>query len=266
MKQLIGQLIAFVSVFFIGTHFVWATVSISPAIVSLDLEQGRPSGKFVISNKSSEEKRYRIQAAHFEYSPQGGLGVIAPDENSLATWIKFNPREFSLPANSKRVIRFAILPRGKLNKKTYWAAMELESLDTMQYGKKDNKGSEYKVKVVPSVLVPIFGTVGNVTYSGVIDELKLDHTEDGLKVMANVVNTGNGKLVLNGEYQVVEQTGKVVVKNKLAPGLLLPEASRQMVSFIPVKEIKAGNYKLRIAYRSPGADDEIVKEVPLVLN
>lgn len=266
MKQLIGRFILLCSAFFMAVNFAWGSISISPALVSVDLNQGRPSGKFVITNKSGQEKRYRIQVVHFRFSPTGGLGIINPDERSLATWIKFNPREFSLPGNSKRIIRYAIVPRGKLSKKTYWAAMELESLDANEIKSKVDENSSYSIKAIPSILVPIFGTVGDVEYSGVVDDVGLNPTEEGLEVTVKVVNVGEGRLALRGIYQVLSTSGELVAQDTLASGLVLPENSRLMMTRIPTENIAAGNYKLRIAYELVGTDKQMIKEVPLVLN
>lgn len=246
------------------TGITWASISITPAVVSVDLEQGRPSGRFVITNTGDKEQRYRILATHFNYSPEGGLGIVPPDENSLAEWLKFNPREFTLPPKSKRVVRYAILPRGKLSKKTYWAAMELESLNPNEFkSQKNEAGSSYSLKVATAILVPIFGTVGDIIYSGDLENLKLKSNDEGYELAVDVVNTGEGRLSMKGNYHILAASGEEVATNTLASGLVLPNAKRHMISRIPTSELKPGDYNIKLVYTSPGLAEAIVRELPI---
>jgi len=269
VKSFFVAVIALITLF--AFEVSWANVSVSPAIVSVDIKKGRPSGRFEISNTGEEEQRYRVLATHFEQTASGGLNVIPPDENSLAPWIKFNPREFTLPPKSRKVIRYVIAPRGKLDKKTYWAAMELESLKSKEYkSPKMEDGNQYSVQVVPSLLVPMFATVGKLHYEGKIFGSRVLTTENGPQLQIDIANHGEGNLALRGTYQVLKQARppmigeEVIAEDKLGSGLILPNAKRRMKTLIPGKELTPGQYTVRASYTAEGLESALAKDLTFV--
>jgi len=167
-------------------------------ILEVSFDRGRPSGQFIISNIGDAEERYRVRSVHFTFLKDGGVRRIQPDEHSLASWIKFNPTEFTLPPKTKRAVRYTIIPKGKLKAGEYWGAMELESLNTTVGSGKDERGTEYQVEVISTILVPLFGRFGNVRYQGVVKEVKITPKGTGQCIELSVENTGEGRLLIEG--------------------------------------------------------------------
>ncbi|NNL57269.1 MAG: hypothetical protein HKO71_05925, partial [Pseudomonadales bacterium] len=171
---------------------VIAGIAVEPAYISLNFDKGRASGRFVITNTGDTEERYRVIASHFTFSEQGALSLAEPNEHSMAEWIKFNPKEFSLPPKSKRVVRYVVLPKGKLQDGQYWAAMELESLEGRNYSTSDGGGRTFNLKVVPSVLAPIYGAAGKIERDYTVDKLDLTTSDRNKKVLeVRLSNIGN---------------------------------------------------------------------------
>ena len=81
---------------------VFASLSVSPAFLHIDLSKNNPSGTFTVSNLSNVEQTYRARSMHFEISKSGSIMPIEPNQFALEKFIKFNPKEFTLPAKSKR--------------------------------------------------------------------------------------------------------------------------------------------------------------------
>ena len=237
-------------------------LSIAPAYVEVSLDKGRPAGQFIIANLGEEEERYRIRASHFTFTKDGSVRNIEPDEHSLAPWIKFNPTEFVLAPKSRRAIRYVITPQGKLRPGEYWAAMELESLKTTVANAKDEGGREYRIEVIPSILVPMFGTVGKVRYQGSLKEIQVAPNEAGQAIQLLIGNTGEGRLVVGGEYEIRNSSGEKVQKGSLTRAYVLPGTeqilSRQLESNLP-----EGNYKVRVQCRSPQLKQPMEKEFEL---
>jgi len=241
----------------------WAGLSISPAYVEVALDKGRPAGQFIISNLGEEEERYRIRAVHFTFLKDGGVRRIEPDKNSLAPWIKFNPTEFTLGPNTKRAIRYVIIPPENLRPGEYWAAMELESLKTSIVTGKDDTGREYQLEVIPSILVPIFGTFGRIKYGGILKEVKVVPNEAGQAIQLLVGNTGEGRLVIEGKYEIRNNSGEEVQKGSIATAYVLP-GSEQIFSSQLGSNLPEGNYKVRVECHSPQLREPMEKEFQLV--
>ena len=238
-------------------------LSIAPAYVEVSLDKGRPAGQFMIANLGEEEERYRIRAIHFTFSKDGAVRYIEPDEHSLAPWIKFNPTEFVLGPKSRRAIRYVITPRGKLRPGEYWAGMELESLKTTIAAAKDKGGREYQIQVIPSILVPMFGILGKVRYQGILKEIRVAPNEGGQAIQLLIGNTGEGKLVVGGEYEIRNSSGEEVQKGSLARAYVLP-GSEQIFSGQLETNLPKGNYKVRVQRRSPQLKEPMEKEFEFV--
>ena len=237
-------------------------LSIAPAYVEVSLDKGRPAGQFMISNLGEEEERYRIRAVHFTFTKDGSVRNIEPDEHSLAPWIKFNPTEFVLTPKSRRAVRYVITPQGKLRPGEYWAAMELESLKTTVANAKDEGGREYRIEVIPSILVPMFGTVGKVRYQGTLKEIQVVPHEGGQAIQLLIENTGEGRLVVGAQYEIRNSSGEEVQKGSVARAYVLPGSEqfffRQLETNLP-----EGNYKVRVQCNSPQLKQPMEKEFEL---
>lgn len=247
------------------TPFSFAGIAVEPAFVQLNFNQGRASGRFVVTNTGAEEERYRILASFFSYNEEGQVQVSDPDEHSMAAWIKFNPKEFVLPPNSKRAVRYVVLPRGKIADGEYWAAMELESLEGRNYSTEDEEGRTFNLKVVPSILAPLYGYSGKITHKINIEKVDLSVSDRNIQVLEmSATNPGNGILRLRGNYEVLSKDGEKLSEGLLDSGLLLPDRKRKFVSYINPK-LESGDYILRMIYKAGGIEP-IERELPFSIN
>lgn len=235
-----------------------AGIAIKPAVVEVDLDKGRPSGTFLISNVGDTEERFRINASHFTYTEAGALRQSPTGDFSLAPWIHFNPRELTLAPKTQRTVRFAIVPRGKLVEGEWWAAMELESLAVSDIVKEDVKtGRTAKLKAVTRLLVPIFGTVGRPSYEGQVKEIRAETERGTVMLKALVAATGTGRLRVDGDYEISDPTGKVIDGGPFAIGYVLRGGQRWFAKNIEAA-IPNGDYTVRIALKAPHVEQPIL--------
>jgi hypothetical protein len=260
MKWLRICMLALILIFSFLAGTVRADLSIAPAYVELILDKGIPSGVFTIMNTGNAEVRYRVNAVAFTVDLNGGIKLIAPDEHSLAPWIVFNPKEFAMAPNSQRKIRFAVSPKGKLRTGEYWAAMELESLDATSLKGSTETGGGYNIKVIPSILVPIFGKVGNVRYRGMSKEIKVVSEGKGKTIETWFANTGEGRIFFKGEYEIVSESGKAIESGELGRAYILPGGIVKFSTAVKT-EMETGTYTVKVRYKSPQLDRPIQGEV-----
>lgn len=236
-----------------------AQIGISPAFVDISLDNGRNSGQFIVTNNSDSEERYRVQSIYFDFTKEGALNRLIPDEHSLSSWIIFNPKEFRLAPKTKRIIRFAIVPRGELRPGEYWAAMQLESLDSVIGETKDASGRALQLEITSQILVPIFGQFGKVNYSGTIRSTKFLSSDSKQILETKIWNTGNGRLLITGNYKISDFAGKVVDEGNLGKFYLLPNGERLVKTDIKT-DVSKGNYKVKIEYLSPQLEKPLTME------
>jgi hypothetical protein len=242
----------------LATGLARAGVKISPAYVEVELDKGRPSGSFEITNTGKEPERYRANAIFFTLNEKGGLVRPTDSPFSIAPMVKFNPAEFEVPGNSTRQIRFIILTRGKLQPGEYWAGMEVESLQAQTVKGKDEGGREFNIKVVPSVLVPIFGKVGKVKYAGKMGEIQLAGSGETPELSIVAINEGEGRLVCNATYEVLDTAGKVVQEGQLGKSYVFRGSKTTLSNFI--KPLSAGEYVVKIKTTSAQLSEPLLAE------
>ncbi|MBN1786865.1 MAG: hypothetical protein JW806_00555 [Sedimentisphaerales bacterium] len=253
-----------VFVIFCLVNILYAGIGIKPAYVELELDKGQAAGKFIISNLGEEEERFRVNAIHFTYSIDGGLSQMPTGPNSLATWIHFNPKELVMPPNSQRAVRFAIVPRGELKQGSeYWAAMELESLRTSETTSTDEEsGKSVKLRVVSTIMVPMFGTVGDVVYEGNIEDVNIVTRSDGVFIHSIVNNTGAGRIGAKGEYIITDALGQVVYEGKIGKGYVLGGTKRRFLHKI-ADELPEGKYNVKVTYSALHFNEPLTSEIEI---
>jgi hypothetical protein len=232
-------------------------VAIQPAFVELDLAKGRPSGRFVVTNITEQEQQFRITARFFDYSDSGAL--VFPDQSprSLASFIKFSPTEFTIPAKASRAVRFAVVRRGALADGEYWAAMGLEQLAARQTRMDVGQGRTVNLQVSTALLVPIFGSVGEIRYSGKLEKVALVAGPTGPVLQAVVANTGTGRLVAMGKYRLLDGHGQVAAEGGLGHSYIMAGQQRIFTVDGPA-DLALGRYKLEVSYKFDRMDDPLV--------
>ncbi len=227
-----------------------AALVIDPALIKTDLNGKRSSGVFILKNTGEEEVRYRAKAVYFTLNPEGGLAEISPDEYSLAEWIKFNPKEFTLPPQSSRAIRYSIIsPSGKLLPKEYRGAIEFTPLKVAKIQSQDNEGHKFNLQVLSVVLVPVYGYVKNTKYSGILSDISVDKKKDELVISADVSNTSDGILRFNGEYQIIASSGKKIDETGFKKIVVFQKNKRTLKTTIK-KPVEIGQYVVRLHLKS----------------
>ncbi|MEN6423746.1 MAG: hypothetical protein ABFE13_00170 [Phycisphaerales bacterium] len=227
-----------------------ADIGIKPAFVEVNLDAGRPSGVFFVSNLGDTEERFRVNAVHFTYTEKGALQASPTGQYSLAPYIRFNPRELTLAPKTQRAVRFAIVPKEKLVEGEYWASMELESLAVNEALAQDEKtGRSVRLKTVTAIMAPIFGTVGKASYSGQVQDLQLA-VENGSPVIKTLVTaTGTGRLGLKGRYEILDASGVTVNDGPLGSAYVLRGARRWLT-----RKVEAGipnrQYTVKVSFEA----------------
>ncbi len=238
-----------------------ANIGIKPAFVEVNLDEGRPAGTFLISNLGDTEERFRINAVHFTYTEKGGLQRCLKGDHSLAQWIRFNPRELTLAPKTQRAVRFAVVPRGKLAEGEWWAAMELESLATNEIVANDEKsGRSVKLKTISTILAPIFGTVGEASYQGEVKNIQVEVEKGAVVLKTLVAATGNGRLGIKGDYEILDAAGAVLDRGPTGTGYVLRGAQRWLTKKIEAP-IPPGECIVRITLNAVHLERPLVKEI-----
>ncbi len=221
MKRLLLAGLLGLSGFLAPIHPAQAQLGIRPASIEVDLDQIRPTGTFTITNETDAETRVRVMAQDFSFNESGSLQATNETPFSLAGMIKFNPREFTLPPQASRAVRFSIVNNKKLEDGEYWAALSFEPLVPNEIVQDRGDGNTMKLNLITATLVPIYGQVGKVEHSADLQGFKALTTEDGIELQASLVNTGTGYLLAEGSYQVLDASGEILSEGVIGRDVIL---------------------------------------------
>lgn len=211
----------------------YAGLGARPAYLFVNLEKHNPSGTFTVTNVGNKSQTFRANAVHFAITEKGAVEPVKPDGYSLAKWIKFNPKEFTLTPHSSREIRYSIIRRHKLKPREYWGAIEFMPLKGQKYtGKTDASGHKMSFQVLTALLIPIFGQTTGITYSGSVSDITAKDIKQKTGYTALVVNKGSGVLRLQGNLEILDKkTGANISTAKVGIFNVLPEQKRRIKIF-----------------------------------
>jgi hypothetical protein len=245
---------------------VSAQVGIRPAFVEVKLDAGRPAGSFFVANMGTTEVRFRIDAVHFTITEQGTLRTDGTGKYSLAPWIRFNPRELTLPPQTERAVRFAIIPKGPLPPGEYYAAMSLQSLEENKAtGKVSEDGATtMEVRAIVSVLAPIFGTVGEVTYGGEIKDVRVEVVKGAVALKTLIAATGGGRLGAIATYDIIDASGQALVENATLRSAYIMRGTEQWLTAPVTANVPPGQYTVRVTCGARHLAQPLVREVTVV--
>ncbi|MCK4546557.1 MAG: hypothetical protein KAW17_03860 [Candidatus Eisenbacteria sp.] len=241
-----------------------AALSIQPAYVQLRLDRGRPSETIAVTNLLDKDARYRIHVRHFIYGKNGGLQQVPPDEHSLAPWTKINPREFTLPAKGRRIIRLSVIPPKNLPPGEYWGTIELEPLEGSFTEAQDPDGRTMRLEIVTSILVPIVGEVGEIQHSFEMEDLSAWKTQEGIAITAHLVNTGTGRLHPMGAFEVLNASGDIISEGLIGDDTILAGGER-IFSRVVKGDFPDPSYAVRVRYSAKRLEESVAGQTRVTL-
>lgn len=225
-----------------------ADLGAQPGYIFVNLSKGNPSGRFIISNTGNEKQTFRARAMHFVLSKNGSIMPAKPDDYSLAEWIKFNPKEFTLQPKSSRIIRFTVVrDTSRLRRHEYWGAIEFRPLKGASFkSKTDKKGRRVEFKVISVLLIPIYGEMDGTVYGGRISHITAKQSKKHLTLAAVIDNTGGGILRATGSWEISSiKTGDLVKDIPVELVTVFPKGVRDFKTTVP-DQIPAGRYSIKL--------------------
>ncbi len=228
---------------------VHASLGIDPAFIEMDLERGRPSDVITVTNVTKQETRYRAQTVHFIYTKDGNFEIVEPDGQSLAPWIKFNPKEFVLAPQESRAIRLSVIPPGNLRDGEYWAALRFEPLVGIVSTGDSGEGHSVAIEVITNINVPVIGHVGKLDHTVGLADLQAWRDVDGIRILTSLKSTGNARARVKGTYEVVDAAGAVVAEGLMGEDTLLAGGERVFVR-LAEDDFPDGEFTVRVRYTS----------------
>ena len=151
---------------------------------------------------------------------------------------------------TRQTVKFTVVARRATHGGEYWGAVSVESL---RHGTKrtvnEEEGTEATVAIVSTIIVPIFGTKGNVVYRGRLSEVGIQPLSDRTYVSVKIENTGTGRLLLDTDSELLDAEGKKVAEGQVPRTYVFRGSER--VLRIPVDaDLAEGAYTVRVTVKA----------------
>lgn len=230
---------------------------VEPARFVLQIEPGqRDGGAITVTNSSSTTVRYLSTVQDWVFDAKGVLTILPAKSTSasIANWVKFNPREFTLSPNGRQIVRFSI----SVPKNT--AAGERRGVIFFSPAAK-SAGLSVKTQVG----VVIYAAIKPVTrtFEVGLPKASLNSTKQA-EVNIELAATGNAHCRLNGKFKLSEPSGKVVEEGEITEKLILP-GERRTITVSGNKELTAGSYRLHLELESYGTTNVFRRDYEIQL-
>lgn len=173
-----------------------------------------------------EDLSINVYAEDLIYLPDGTNDFLPRGSTtwSLANWIKLEPKQFLLKANSSTMVRFSITvppeARGGRYGVVFFEVNMPASPDSYE------SQSKSSVRIGSIIAVDVKGTEA---YRAELTGLKTSFTDEKKLVTSCVIkNTSNVLIRPSGDFEILDKSGKVVARNNMNPdnGGILPSTSR----------------------------------------
>lgn len=194
-------------------------IQITPSRFELLVE---PRGKNVqamkISNMYNEDLKLVVTTHDWDMSEEGNLILHDPGttEKSASSWIRFNPKKFTVAPGKSQFIRFSVSVPPNVEPGEYRTSLVMVTEDKYEM--------EEGFYLKPTFAILVYVNVPEINRSGEVTDVKVTMSEDGLYFLeGQIQSTGNAHLRLTGEYILKDSQGKEVKNEQIGKKLILPD-------------------------------------------
>lgn len=271
----IGCLLVLLSYFSLP-NMAQAAYSVDPLRVEVNLNKPTSVAVVKVQNNGSESIRLKAYMEDWTLNETGD--ILIGEENtsgSLKSWVRFNPKEFEIPANQTQILRLALTPTMDVATGEYRGLLFFEDLKTQNTRLENDKGLGASVEVKQRLGIAVYAYKGSLKPSITLGQLTSAATPAGINTAITVENTGDkhgrvtASLLLSkqdeqGHYKPVKE----IALNSLREMIILPRQKRLISALISPEadwpKLDKGQYQIELNLSVTGDAKQIEHSSSLV--
>jgi hypothetical protein len=249
----------------LGSINAFASIQVFPTRVELS-DENRVAN-ISVRHRGNAPGHYRIDAVFYRMSEDGTMNVVTdatPAERSLVKYLRFNPRQTTLPPNLEQVVRIIVAPPKDLPEGDYRAHLHFMPTDDAEAdtstaapnGKKNKIQIALDAKL--ALAIPVVFRHGAPKVNAQLSKLKVvTNADKQLAFSAELSSEGNA-FAFGDFVPVFTPKGGAPVELGAARGVA-SYVPKRMVSFpfsMPAGLTSLSGGKLRLEFREHRADNE----------
>jgi P pilus assembly chaperone PapD len=219
-----------------------ARVAVSPSRFELEIGSAPVREALRVFNFGSEPVEARVSVATWFLDDENQVQLVEPDEQSLETWMIFNPLHFTVGPGESQVVRFSIQPRVEPEPGEHRAMIYLDQVPP--------PAQPGKVRVRFRFGVAVYAYAGEVTRRGELTALTVSPETNPPVAVVTVASRGNAHVRLDGSWAVwPAQKGRgsedPLDTGSLPGAPILPGTTRDL-RLTTSRSLTPGDYRLTI--------------------
>ncbi|WP_138430345.1 hypothetical protein [Fodinibius saliphilus] len=224
-----------------------AQVSIAPTALFFDNQNRFQS--LTISNGGQQAQEISITSKFAYAASRNGNLVFVKDstlakKKSISNWIKVFPKNFTLQAQERQIVRFVVRPPNNLETGGYWARVQIQSNPVsppIESVAEDQVGAQINL-VVNQIINAFYHTPNAQTIISApsVSFTQVDSTDTGT-VSLSMEQTGDAPFVGSISFSLVDQEGNTVYQTR-ATTSVFTSLTRNFT--IDLTDVKPGQYQI----------------------
>lgn len=225
----------------INPQIALADLSVAPTYMQLEAEKVQTTGFLVVGNTSDNPIRVRASITSFTYDENGNfIRQETGNKWDLSSYVRFSPKEVTIPPKSNRRIRFAALMPPSLPDGEYRVAIFVETLSAQNVNQEENV---YRVNFLTRIGSAIYVKKGNLEPDLKVKQVFFNQEKKELRLTVANQGTATAKTLINWQLsqnnqEIIKGTGGAsFLPEKTVNALLTPESKKAL-------DLKPGTYQL----------------------
>ena len=225
-----------------------ATISIYPYALDFDANSNKRIVSIRVANTSNEPKTFRVSVVEQQQRLDGGFDAVPdgqPMNYSAKSYVTFSPRQFMLDPKESQTVNVSRKPVGDLPDGDYVTHLKIQEISTpkpMEPSKKPVQGMDVNIKLLYSLVVPIYLKKGEAVGTAEVVSAKLTNNVKK-EAEVSVRLKKEGEKYFRGRLEVLSNGDLVgMVKNvRIYPNVYERDASIPLIKGTPNlsgKEVK----------------------------
>ena len=221
---------------FLGHRFAQAQVGVSPLVIETQAQRGQAQGTLTIRNPTDQPSRARIYTEAFTYDRATGFKVLSESEQDLSPYLRFSPREMTIPPNESRRVRFIAQLPPDSPEGEYRTVMFTETLIEATDSQQNSVGIQARIGAT------VYVRVGDVAPELQVEEGRYNSEQQAVELL--VSNAGKASARVKVDWQL-SQNGETMVEGEAPPTSVIAERDRFLSLSLPETDsLSAGTYQL----------------------
>lgn len=223
---------------FLGNGFAQAQIGVSPLVIETQAQRGQAQGILTIRNPTTQASRARIYSEAFTYDRETGFQVLAESEQDLSPYLRFSPREMTIPPGESRQVRFIAQLPPDIEQGEYRTVLFTETLIEATDEQQNLVGIQARIGAT------VYVRVGDVAPNLSVEEAHYDVQEQDIELLTQNSGKASARVAVNWR---LSQEGNLIAEGEMPATSVIAERDRVLSLVLPEASaslMNAGTYQL----------------------